>query len=104
MADALQSRSPEEQTALKTLMQIMSPAQRNIFAEELTDAFEYLPRLKELPKDRIASLGFCFGGGLAVNMATFVPELWKTVIFYGENPPLDKVPVIQAQVLGLYGG
>lgn len=103
LAEALSDRSADEQAALKTLMQIMSPAQRTLFAEELTGAFEYL-RGQDVPQNHIASLGFCFGGGLAIHMATFVSKLWKTVIFYGENPPLDKVPAIQAQVLGLYGG
>lgn len=104
MADALASRSPEEQTALKTLMQIMSAGQRASFAEEVVGAVDYLKSLADVDKSRIASLGFCFGGGLSGNLATLVPDLWKAVIFYGENPPLERVGNIHAQILGLYGG
>ncbi len=104
MAQTLASRSPEEQRALRTLMQVMSPGQRAVFAEELAGAVTYLASRPEVDATRIADLGFCMGGGLAIHMATHRPDLWKVVIFYGENPPLDKVPAIQARVLGLYGG
>jgi carboxymethylenebutenolidase len=104
MADALASRSPEEQAALKTLMRVMSPDQRATFARELIGAFSYLRDCADVDPARIASLGFCMGGGLAIYVATLVPELWKTVIFYGENPPLENVARINARVLGLYAG
>ncbi len=104
MSEALSSLSTEEQSALKTLMQVMSPDQRATFASELRGAFNLLAALPEVDTDRIANLGFCMGGGLAIHMAALTPDLWKTVIFYGENPPLDKVSDINASVLGLYGG
>ena len=104
MAEVLSTRSPEEQQALRTLMQIMSAQQRQTFAEELLGGIKYLSALTEVDSGRITSLGFCMGGGLAINMATKAPELWKTVIFYGENPPLEQVPAIQARVFGIYAG
>ncbi len=104
MEEALASRTPEEQRALRTLMQVMTAGQRATFAAELARALTYLRQRPEVDGNRIASLGFCMGGGIAIHLATLAPELWKTVIFYGENPPLDRVPAIQARVLGLYGG
>ncbi len=104
MEEALASQTPEEQRALRTLMRIMTQGQRAAFAAELAQAVAYLRRRPEVDHDRIADLGFCMGGGIAIHMATLVPELWKAVIFYGDNPPLDRVPNIQARVLGLYGG
>ena len=41
---------------------------------------------------------------MSVRLATEDPELRACVIFYGQNPPLEDVPRIQASVLGLYGG
>jgi carboxymethylenebutenolidase len=104
LEEALSSRTPEEQRALRTLMQVMSPAQRATFADELTGAVAYLKGRPEVDRARVATLGFCMGGGLAIQVATRLPDLWKTVIFYGENPPLDRVKDIGARVFGVYGG
>ena len=104
MEEALAARTPEEQHALRTLMRIMTTGQRATFAAELAQAVTYLRERPEIDGSRITGLGFCMGGGIAIHLATLDPELWKTVIFYGENPPLDRVPDIQSRVLGLYGG
>ncbi|MDA8193083.1 MAG: dienelactone hydrolase family protein [Thermaerobacter sp.] len=96
-------RSPEEQQALTTLIKVMSPATRAQFARDVSGAVRFLAARPEVDSRRIACLGFCMGGGITANVATLVPDLWKAVIFYGENPPLDRVPAINSQVLGLYG-
>ena len=44
------------------------------------------------------------GGGISGILATLSPELRASVIFYGQNPPLEHVSDIHASVLGLYGG
>lgn len=100
----LSDRSPEERRALLTLMQVMTPETRRGFARDLAGAMEFLAQRREVDTARIACLGFCMGGGITANVATLAPNLWKAVIFYGENPPLDQIPGIHAQVLGLYGG
>ena len=104
MAATLATRSPAEQRALRTLMRVMSPDQRATFAVELAGAVRYLRTRPDVNGAYVATLGFCMGGGLAIGVATEVPDLWKTIIFYGENPPLERVPAIHARVLGLYGG
>jgi carboxymethylenebutenolidase len=104
MREVLASRSPEERRALETLMQVMAPQQRSAFADDLTGAVRFLAGLDGVEPTRIASLGFCMGGGLSGLLATRVPELWKAVIFYGEHPPLDRIKDIQARVFGIYGG
>lgn len=104
MAESLQSRSPQEQKALRTLMQIMSSEQRATFARELVGAVNSLRTLGEVDTQRVATMGFCMGGGLAIHTATLVPDLWKTIIFYGENPPLNQISAIRAAVFGIYAG
>ncbi len=97
-------RPAEEQPGLRALLRVMGPAQREAFALDLVAALAFLGSLPEVDSGRLASLGFCLGGGLSARLATLAPELACCVIFYGENPPLEEVPRIQAAVLGLYGG
>jgi carboxymethylenebutenolidase len=54
--------------------------------------------------NRLAVIGFCFGGGYTWRMATQRPDLRAAVPFYGPAPPLADVPNIKAAVLGIYGG
>ncbi len=101
---SLADRPEDERAAIMTLAQVMSPATRQRFRDDLLGAVSYLEGRPDVDATKIASLGFCMGGGLAVALATVAPTLWKTVIFYGDHPPLEDVPAIHAQVLGLYGG
>lgn len=104
MGALISERSEEEERALKTLMRVMSPDQRRLFAMDLKHVLQALGARRGVAASRLASLGFCMGGGITARLATLAPELKAAVIFYGENPPLQEVPKIQAKVLGLYGG
>ncbi|MDA8345776.1 MAG: dienelactone hydrolase family protein [Thermaerobacter sp.] len=104
LEDALQEFPPAERTALRTLMRVMRPEQRSAFAEDLLGALQFLQQTPGVDPARIACLGFCMGGGITGQVATKAQDLWRAVIFYGENPPLEAVPKIRAEVLGLYGG
>jgi carboxymethylenebutenolidase len=49
---------------------------------------------------KIGVVGFCFGGGVANNLAVRMGgDLAAAVAFYGSAPPLDDVPKIKAAVL-----
>lgn len=52
--------------------------------------------------NRLAMTGFCFGGGITWLAATAMPELKAAAPYYGPPPPLDRVPMIRAAVLGIY--
>lgn len=54
-------------------------------------------------RDRVGTMGFCFGGGMAWRLATQNPELRAAAPYYGPNPPLAEVPRIRAAVLAIYG-
>ena len=47
----------------------------------------------------IGVVGFCFGGGMANNLATRLPEVVSAVPFYGVAPPADQVARIKARLL-----
>lgn len=99
----LGERPAEEAAALRTLMRVMTAEQRHTFAQDLRGAVRFLETRSNVDGARIACLGFCMGGGITARLATIEPRLSRAVIFYGENPPLDKVAAIEAKVLGLYG-
>ena len=53
---------------------------------------------------RIATVGFCWGGGQSFAYAGVQPTLAAAVVFYGVSPDPAVIDVIQAPVLGHYGG
>ena len=48
---------------------------------------------------KIGAVGFCYGGGIVNFLATRLPELKAGVPFYGNQPPAEDVPKIQAPLL-----
>ncbi|MEM0143595.1 MAG: dienelactone hydrolase family protein [Candidatus Parvarchaeum sp.] len=73
------------------------------FTQYLSSAVDFL-KTHEKVNGRIGSVGFCFGGGMSINLGC-TGKVDAVVIFYGENPePIEKVKNIKNAVLGLYGG
>src|SRR5580700_12253339 len=52
-------------------------------ARDLHAAFEFLKSQPNVKKDRIASIGWCMGGGYSLNVALQEPTLAAAVINYG---------------------
>ncbi len=101
---ALSEKPQAERDAIKILSRLLTPEQRHSFARDLLGAVRYLQGRPEVDERRIGSIGFCMGGGISADLATICPDLAAAVIFYGQNPPLERVPDIRASVLGIYGG
>ena len=73
-------------------------------AEDTESALEYLRILPDVRGDRIALLGFCWGGGVTFATATKIPTLKAVVVYYGQSPsPIDSVQNIKAPILAHYG-
>lgn len=53
--------------------------------------------------NRVAMLGFCWGGTASFTMATVWPELDASVVFYGTSPSDAALSAVRTPVLGLYG-
>ena len=71
--------------------------------QDLVNAVDYLHAQDFVQSGKIASVGFCFGGGMSINLACHA-KLAACVIFYGENPnPIELVENIACPVLGNYG-
>ncbi len=98
------SQPPERRPILEAFGMVSSPPVQAGFAQDLKAVADHLRGLPEVDRNRVGSVGFCFGGAMSARLATVDPMLRAAVIFYGQNPPLEDVPRIRASVLGLYGG
>ena len=74
-------------------------------ARDLTAASEFLRMQPNVDPARVGDIGWCMGGGYALNLALADPKLKVAVINYGhlmvDPANLSK---INAKVLGLFGG
>ncbi|SRR6266496_1327087 len=74
-------------------------------SRDLHSAFEYLKAQPDVSKNKIGAIGWCMGGGYALDIALQEPTLAADVIHYGslaDDP--DDLKKIHAPVLGLFGG
>jgi carboxymethylenebutenolidase len=74
-------------------------------ARDLHAAFEFLKSQSNVKKDRIASIGWCIGGGCSFKVALQEPTLTADVINYGHlaTDP-ESLKKINASILGIFGG
>lgn len=66
-------------------------------------AFDYLKTRQDY-NGRAGCVGFCWGGGMANQLAVQVPSLKAAVAFYGRQPDAADVAKIKAAVQLHYGG
>jgi len=74
-------------------------------ARDLHAAVDFLKSQADVNKDRIASIGWCMGGGYSLDVALQEPTLTAAVINYGHlaSDP-ESLKKIHASILGLFGG
>lgn len=72
---------------------------------DLTAAVQFLKSQKNIRKEKIGAIGWCMGGGYALDVALEEPTLAADVINYGhlatDEASLQK---IHAPILGIFGG
>ncbi|HEV2468091.1 MAG TPA: dienelactone hydrolase family protein [Candidatus Sulfotelmatobacter sp.] len=72
---------------------------------DLAAAFDYLAAQPNIKKDRIGAIGWCMGGGYALDVALEEPTLAADVINYGHlATDKEALAKINAPILGLFGG
>lgn len=74
-------------------------------ARDLLAAFHYLAAQKTVDPKRIGDIGWCMGGGYALDLAMAEPSLKAAVINYGRvvTDP-ERMKRENAAILGIYGG
>jgi carboxymethylenebutenolidase len=90
--------SPEE------AHEIMRGVPEDRAKRDLAAAFDYLQSLPDVKKNKIGAIGWCMGGGYALDVALQEPTLAADVINYGHlatDPAALKN--INAPILGLFG-
>jgi len=71
---------------------------KNEMLEDFIDAYNYV-KVHPNCNGKVGVVGFCFGGGIANQMAVKIPTLNAAVPFYGAQPTAEEVPGIQAPLL-----
>lgn len=69
----------------------------------LEDAVAYLETLDSVDPERLASVGWCFGGGWAYEMAANNLGVDASVMYYGRFSPEDDLSMMRADILGHFG-
>ncbi len=75
-------------------------------AKNLNNYLKALDYLRARPdcNGRTGAVGFCWGGGLANQLAVHAPRLGAAVAYYGQQPKAEDVPSIKAALMLHYGG
>ncbi len=67
--------------------------------------YQWLAQQPDVQANRIAIMGFCFGGGTSIRYSVTNPKLAATIVFYGMpiTEP-QKLKGLSGPVLGIFGG
>lgn len=72
---------------------------------DLLAAYNYLASQANVNKNKIGAIGWCMGGGYALDLALAQPKLAVAVINYGHLATDDaQLKKINAKILGIFGG
>lgn len=70
---------------------------------EIEAAAKYLRSHPQVSPKKVAAIGWCMGGGLALSTAASGSQLYAVVCFYGRPLEAREAAKIKAPVLALYG-
>ncbi len=103
-ADALAKLDGRERDAVSSVNELLFVNRpTDLLTEYLSYGVDYL-KTRGNVGGKIGSVGFCFGGGMSINLGC-TGKIAACVIFYGENPrPIEKIKNVNGSIMGLYGG
>jgi carboxymethylenebutenolidase len=71
--------------------------------KDLNAGLDYLNSHQSVSKNKLASIGFCWGGARSFLLAAQDNQLQAAVVFYGQAPTEEQLAKIHAPVLGISG-
>ncbi len=91
--------TPADEDEARTLIGKLDPV------KNMHNFLNGISYLRERPEGngKVASVGFCWGGGLSGQLAVNSPELKAAVCYYGRQPTAEEVPKIKAKMQLHYG-
>jgi carboxymethylenebutenolidase len=93
----------ENRQTLQKVLPVYNNMPREQMTQDLIKAVDFLNGQTFVRAGKIGSVGYCFGGGMSINLACHA-NLAACVVYYGPNPePIELVKNIQGPVLGCYG-
>ena len=95
-----EGKTPADEDKARGLVSALDPDQ---VTAELDATYQFLRRHPAVDKTKIATIGFCWGGGESFRYATNNPNLAAVVVAYGPAPDTAEMKRIKAPVLGIYG-
>ena len=72
------------------------------FRDQMLDDAVACVRYAHQRTQKVATLGFCMGGGISARIATRYSRLASCVVFYGEPPEAQDVNKIKAPILAIH--
>jgi carboxymethylenebutenolidase len=93
-------KSPADPDSGRKLIGELEPDR---ITSDLDAVYGYVNGLPAVEKDRVGTIGFCWGGGQSFRYATNNPNLKAVVVCYGPAPDSAAIKRIKAPVLGIYG-
>ena len=100
--DLYEGESTTDQTQAPALVgRVLADMDRAL--ENLRQAVAYLRGLSQVNDEKLASVGWCFGGGWSYQMAKNDLGVRATVMYYGQFDPHDDFAHMKADILGHFG-
>jgi carboxymethylenebutenolidase len=81
---------------------LTGPGATEQFVADFQAGMAYLRQQSFVLGDRIGMTGFCFGGGVTLNVATKEPTLRAAVPYYGSPAYPDEASNVRAALMGVY--
>jgi carboxymethylenebutenolidase len=103
LPDLLSSKHGKSPTSEDEGRKLIGELEPDRITADLDATYAYVNGLPAVLKDRVGTIGFCWGGGQSFRYATNNPNLRAAVVCYGPPPDSAAIPRIKAPVLGIYG-
>ena len=89
----------EPDEARKAVMEM----NRDVAVRDIRAGIDYLKSLSDVAPKRVGMVGFCMGGGVALQATATLPDVAAVVAFYGSGPDAGVFAGSSAAILSIVG-